>query len=285
VFREDMQSQRAGEDYLHIYDYAVKGELGTGKIKDLPCALCKDYMTVINVDLTEHHDMVCFGDRNCYKKTFEAPSSGGSPEGKKETASKDHGPEFQDRFYREAIRQRTTTMGFEDVRMLRLIAFALIRKDYKLEAEFCDAVGVAHYYQEAYKMWSALEKMPLDDIIVWITRSALFLTLDNMPVSVIHQDHTLKYKHLIAKHFGIDLARDWRITKDYLQCKTIREIVALGKDLKIFDTPEVKAFAQGKLKMKSENWAGMKKKDLIRLFLESGLDLAGKVPKEILKVK
>ena len=102
----------------------------------------------INVDLTEHYDRVCFGDKNCFKKTFEASSSGGSSEGKKVAASKDHGPEFQDRFYREAIRQRSVTMGFDDVRMLRLIAFALIKKDYGLEDEFCRAVGVAHYYNE-----------------------------------------------------------------------------------------------------------------------------------------
>jgi len=281
-FSEDMQNQKYGEDYQHIHDYHIRGK------KDLPCTLCKDYMTVINVDLTEHYDRVCFGDKNCFKKTFGAPNSGGSSGGKERAGSKDHGPEFQDRFYREAIRQRTTTMGFEDVRMLRLTAFALIKNDYKIKDEFCQASGVKkgqYFFYDTHKVWFALENMPIEDIIRWISQATLFSTLDNMQISVSREDGNLKVKHLIAKHFGIDLATDWMITKDYLQRKTIPEIVGIGKELKIFDAPEVKTFAQGKLKMKSENWAGMKKKDLIRLFMDSGIDLAGKVPKEILKVK
>lgn len=277
-FAEDIRNQRCGEDYFYIYDYHIKKE------KDLPCTLCKDFMTILGVDLAEISGRTCLGDQGCFKKTFQISNSGGE----KKTTSKDRGPEFQDRFYREAIRQRTTTMGFEDVRMLRLVVFALIKNDYKIKDEFCQSSGVKkgqYSFYDTHKVWSALENMPIEDVIRWISQVTLFSTLDNMQISVSREDGNLKVKHLIAKHFGIDLATDWMITKDYLQRKTIPEIVGIGKELKIFDAPEVKAFAQGKLKMKNENWAGMKKKDLIRLFLESGVDLAGKVPKEILKVK
>lgn len=293
LFEEDIEKNNKDTDegvvsrYTQIYDYMMKD------LQDPPCFDCKDFISVINVDLSEVYShlggsMTCAGDKDCYKKTFATARSSGSSGGEKKTTSKDHGPEFQDRFYREAIRQRTTTMGFEDVRMLRLTAFALIKNDYKIKDEFCQAAGVKkgqYSFYDMHKVWFALENMPIEDIIRWISQATLFSTLDNMQISVAREDGNLKVKHLIAKHFGIDLATDWMITKDYLQRKTIPEIVGIGKELKIFDDPAVKAFAQGTLKMKSENWAGMKKKDLIRLFMDSGIDLTGKVPKEILKVK
>ena len=95
----------------------------------------------------------------------------------------------------------------------------------------------------------------------------------------------LGHKHLIAGHFGIDLKRDWVLTKDYLKRKTIEQIIALCNELTIFDDPKAKEFAVKKLKMKDDKYDRLQKKDLIRLIIDSGADLSGKVPKEILRVK
>jgi ParB/RepB/Spo0J family partition protein len=279
-FREDIQNQRYGEDYRPIYDYHIKAK------KDLPCTLCKDYTTVINIDLTEHNGRVCFGDKNCFKKTFEVSSSGGSSEGRTKTP-KDHGPEFQDRFYRNEIRQQATnlfnSLQLSNDQILRLVAFELLHSG-GIKIEFLKANKIGDTWQ-SLPVWKALEKQNTLMLQSWIFGAALYRTLDEQQIAQNDNNDNLRVKHLIAKHLGIDLARDWRFTKEYLQCKTIPEIVKIGKDLKIFDDPKVKEFAAGTLKMKKENWDGMKKKDLIRLFLDSGADLAGKVPKEILKVK
>ena len=289
LFQEDVDkddSDDGEEKYNTIHDYQMQGK------KDLPCFECKDFVSIIRIDLSEGYygqGRTCAGDKECYKKHFATARSSGSSGGEKKTTSKDHGPEFQDRFYREAIR-KIINDEFKDhfldnEHILRLLAFTLINRDGLAKSIFVEEMKLKDRWGDSTEIWRALEKIECPELDEWIVKTSLSLTLDNHQIAQYHEYDNLKAKHLIAKHIGIDLARDWQITKEYLQCKTITEIVRIGKDLKIFDDPAVRAFAQSTLKMKSENWAGMKKKDLIRLFLESGLDLAGKVPKEILKVK
>ena len=50
----------------------------------------------------------------------------------------------------------------------------------------------------------------------------------------------------------------------------------------IFDDPKAKTFLFEKLLKKRGKFTTCKKPELIRVFLESGADLAGKVPPEIL---
>jgi ParB/RepB/Spo0J family partition protein len=259
-------------------------------LKDSPCVSCKDFISLIRLGGDECYNQVCIGDKSCRDKVLKAiRSEGGTAGTSGRSVKRDHAPEFQDRFYREAIRKiiyDTYKSDFLDnEKVLRLIAYILIHSDGHATSNFIEGKKLKEKWGDSKEIWAELEKIYEPELSEWIAKTSLFLTLDNHQIAQFRECDNLHVKHLIAKHIGIDLARDWRITKDYLQSKTIAEIVALGKELKIFDAKEIKVFAQGTLKMKSENWAGMKKKDLVRLFLESGLDLAGKVPKEILKVK
>ena len=85
----------------------------------------------------------------------------------------------------------------------------------------------------------------------------------------------------IASHLGIDLARDWRITQSYLDKKTKAEILAFGEHLGIFADPKAEAFLKETLGKRK--FSALKKAELDRVILESGVDLSGKVPAEILK--
>jgi hypothetical protein len=95
-------------------------------------------------------------------------------------------------------------------------------------------------------------------------------------------------RHLVSQLAGVDLAGEWIITGEYLNKKTKAEILQLGEaelDARtaIFQTDEAKAFLLETLGVKNGSFDKLKKPDLIRVFLESGVSLEGRVPDEILR--
>ena len=68
------------------------------------------------------------------------------------------------------------------------------------------------------------------------------------------------------------------------QLKTIKEMLKLGEDLGVFSDKKAQAFLYETLLKKRGSFKSCKKAELIRVFLESGVDLDGKVPAEILAI-
>ena len=86
----------------------------------------------------------------------------------------------------------------------------------------------------------------------------------------------------MADHIGIDLRTEFRIDEEYLQKKTKAEIIAIGEHFGVFEQKCVKDYLFETLLKKRGKYKSCKKDELIRLFMESGADLAGLVPAEIL---
>jgi hypothetical protein len=94
-----------------------------------------------------------------------------------------------------------------------------------------------------------------------------------------------EYRHYVALHLGIDLAKEWRLNKEYLEKKTITEILTLLNKLGIAKDKKALAYLAETLNKKPGRFDTCKKQELIKCILESGVDLAGKVPEEILKIE
>jgi len=86
----------------------------------------------------------------------------------------------------------------------------------------------------------------------------------------------------VAAYLGADLQRDYRLNKDYLEKKTIAEIHALAQWFGLWRRDSAQVFLTDVLKKKPGQFHTCKKDELIRIILESGMDLAGVVPGEIL---
>jgi len=71
----------------------------------------------------------------------------------------------------------------------------------------------------------------------------------------------------------------------YLDSKTFGQLLELGEQHGIFADQKAQAFLYEKLGKKRKSWKSCKKSELKRVFLESGVDLAGKVPAEILRIE
>lgn len=245
------------------------------------CWSCEKFLSIIKISGDALHQRVCI-DKQCFRSLRSGKSDGGNGDSGKQRVNS-LGPEFQDRFYRERIPEVVNTVvPFDDACNLRVVALALITNSERTRSMFFDDMGMKHTYawEGHEKIWKKLEELNVEELTIWIRRVSLYLTLEDMQVG-----SSLSHKHLMAKHLGVDLKTEWRLHEDYLKRKTIPEILELCKELKILTDPKAQEFAAGTLKMKGDKYENLKKKDLIRLILESGVDLAGRVPKEILTTK
>ena len=264
---------------INYADYSPFYSHHTDKLS--ACTECSKLVSILELSGHVRLGRACMGSKDCYRAVLSGKDESGSGANGKNTRVNNIGPEFQDRFYRERVPVEAARMPFEDEHILRLIARSLLSASSKSTEEFKKAFGVkGSWYEDKEKIWIALEALSSDDLIHWIRKTALYLTLED-----VQAGFDMPMKHAIGRHFGLDLARDWILHKEYLQRKTIPEILAICKDLKLLEGPEVKTFAATKLRLKTEKYDTLRKKDLIRLILESGIDLTGKVPKEILKTK
>ena len=266
------------EDSNHA-DYSPFYSQHTDKLS--ACKECSLLVSIIHLSGHVYLSRACMGSKDCYRAVVSGKDKSGSGANGKNARINNIGPEFQDKFYRERIPTSASALPFDDVRILRVIARSLIYASSKATEQFKTEKQVkCDWNNSREKIWLTLETMERDDLIRWIRNVAFSLTLDDVQFG-----YDMPMKHAIGGHFGLNLATDWSLHKEFLQRKTIPEILGICRELKLLEGPEVKEFASTTLRLKSEKYDTLKKKDLIRLILESGVDLKGKVPKEMLKTK
>jgi ParB family transcriptional regulator, chromosome partitioning protein len=74
----------------------------------------------------------------------------------------------------------------------------------------------------------------------------------------------------------------WYPTEEYFKKKTKSEILQYGEVHNIFNDDKVTSYIEDTLNLVVGQIANFKKSELIRIFLESGVELTGKVPEEVL---
>jgi hypothetical protein len=92
-------------------------------------------------------------------------------------------------------------------------------------------------------------------------------------------------RRILADHIGIDLKADWRIDEEYLGKKTKAEVLSMIQQFKIDQDPLAQAYLYEKLLKKRGKFDSCKKSELVELILESGINLAGIVPDEVMAEK
>ena len=78
------------------------------------------------------------------------------------------------------------------------------------------------------------------------------------------------------------MAQEWAITEEYLDKKTVAEMMAMGESLGIFADEPARKFLTETIGKQEGAYGKCKKGELKRVFLESGVKLVGRVPAEIL---
>jgi len=273
------------------------------------CAECKDFVTILEISGKVHQKQACLNEK-CYillktKKKDErvekervgagasstpSPSTGeGQGEGEFTPAAPRctwHGQHFREEFYQEIMPSWIEALEPHHDKALRLALAAIINSNRDAEEEFFirhfnkkrqdeqeGCYGRVYNHVPEEQVWKYIEGLDAEKLLIAIKELALYCTMHKTTT-----DHTLRGR--IASHLGIDLARDWRITQSYLDKKTKAEILAFGEQLGIFADPKAEAFLKDVLGKRK--FSALKKAELDCVILESGVDLSGKVPAEIL---
>ncbi|MCE5208978.1 MAG: ParB/RepB/Spo0J family partition protein [Chloroflexi bacterium] len=245
------------------------------------CEKCFSFVTALTIQGKVYHERCCLNPL-CYKSKSRKPKgSGDSPSGK----DNNHGVLFRESFYVQRIPEvARTQFAPDDDKVLRVILASLIHANHEVKEWFATSNYIpepaeddleSRYFYSIFQIWPVIEVMDTIDLRNAIREASLIVTVE--------ASFGQKCRHAIATHLGIDLSRDWLLHEEYLNKKTIKEILDLGKDLGIFADEKATAYLAEVIKKKSVNQC--KKEGLIRLILESGVDLSGKVPEEILKTK
>jgi len=190
-----------------------------------------------------------------------------------------HGRHFREEFFKEILPSWISNLEPDSDRCLRIVLAGILNSNFsaleyfrKMEMTSARPSRYGRYHFEAAD-WKFIEGM--DGAALRTSLKALGGYIAMQTDKTSHETRCA-----IAAHLGIDLARDWRINQDYLDKKTKAEILAFGEQLGIFADPKAEAFLKNVLGKRK--FSALKKSELDRVILESGVDLTGKVPAEIL---
>jgi len=155
--------------------------------------------------------------------------------------------------------------------------FAFVKLDREILGFMAQEIKLKESYRDK-KLFERIAKMELDEIQELTQKCALKIIMRHYPV-------TCEGRLAAAAHLGIDLMKEFAVTKDYLEHKTIREMLDFGETSGIFKSKKVLDYLIKPLKRKPGRFDSCKKTELIDVFLKSGVNLVGKVPAEILPAK
>jgi len=246
------------------------------------CKECDSFVTLLSLDGRVDEGKACIGDKNCFNSSRRSSGAtdGGDPGAAVNKRPAWHGEYFREKFYDEVLLER-----LQGQVTARVLLFALLKSNSDLHEWFGrkhgkwakgddDVDGYYSFHLRNREIWEMVSAMECVDAAE---------DLNDASILVIMQDqYDAKARRAIADTIGISLQEEWRITEEYLDKKTIAEIMKIGEDFKVFEQKAAQTFLYETLLKKRGKFKGCKKGELKRVFLESGVDLAGVVPDEIL---
>lgn len=241
---------------------------------------CKDFKTIINKDGTLGEGQACIKNKSCFQNLSRLKTQ---KEAKKEKRGEEHdltprkpwhGQHFRELFFQKKLPEKFQGLQPDDVKVLRSALYALVKMKWTLCDQFNELTGIEdeRYNVEEKKLFGTIAKMKKDKLLQIIKELSLQVILGN--------DMETEGRQLMADHIGIDLAKEWEPTDEYYNLKTIKELLEYGEKRGILKNKKAEKFLKKTLKRKK--FSACKKSELIRIFKESGINLVGKVPDEIL---
>jgi ParB family chromosome partitioning protein len=256
---------------------------------------CPYYVTLID-DRGNCRDgysgAVCMGDRKCMNALRSAAQKAQQSKDRQEKKEKRdpnaprvpwHGEYFRDGFLRKRIPELIAAADPEDHKLKVLLLASLVNYDRDARSAAGKALQLRdHEWGPTTKIIKGiLEAKP--DKIGELAKAALKASILEGPQKGNWNGFGTANRFMTGEFLGVDIAREWTANEEYLQKKTIKELNAFGTQSKIFSEKKVKAYLLTKLK--KDSFAKLKKAELLDLFLKSGVNLKGRVPKEILEAK
>lgn len=246
------------------------------------CFECPHFVTILEVDgeISYGKQQACIGDKSCFRAVIKQGRAVEDNSGEDGSTTGTHGEYFREKLYHEIFPEKFGAIDRGDERILRITLMAIFNNNKTALSSFAKKRDIKSSYAGDWyalnDVWPAIEKMKIHELAE---------AIQNTSIEMVLQDNfSAEDRHTLAQHIGIDLKEEWRIHDEYLEKKTIKEMLAMGETLGIFADEKAQAFLYETLGKKRGKFTTCKKDELIKVFLESGVDLTGKVPEEILGV-
>jgi ParB family chromosome partitioning protein len=253
------------------------------------CSNCPDFVSFVTIPGKMEKKQVCIGDKACYReitrsKAKNRQSGGDGKVGKKSDGPRVawHGSYFREQFYHDRIPAVLGELNPDHVFILRAALFSVLKSNEDAREQFGKDMKMIREDQDYFHVsiagiWERITKMDAGALEEEIKKAAIRI--------VLQSNHYGSMLNLISDHIGISLEGEWRLNGDYLDKKTISEIHEICEKFGIFTDEKALTFMHETLGKKRGKYGACKKDELIRVILESGVDLAGKVPGEIRNIK
>jgi ParB family transcriptional regulator, chromosome partitioning protein len=246
------------------------------------CRECADFVTIIALNGDVSIEKACVGKQECYD-TLEVKKAKTKPKQKTDGPRVPwHGTYFREKFYESELPLRIKDVPAQDLKISQLALYSFVQSNSELRSWFAllrnllTEKEIESYYRISdTDIFDETAKMNIQEIELALKEASVIVAMSGMHSSA-------NVRHKIAGHFGIELEKEFKITEEYLQKKTIAEMLEIGESLEIFADKKAQDFLFEKLLKKRGKFKSCKKGELIKVFMESGVDLTGKVPEEII---
>ncbi|RJR47020.1 MAG: ParB/RepB/Spo0J family partition protein [Deltaproteobacteria bacterium] len=275
------------------------------------CRTCPQFSTIMHLGGYEKdrkfrawHEMVCLGKAQCYaaagrqtkqkEKEKNKNSGAGVPAGASSDAPRVawHGEHFRQEFYKQEIPRLIADLPLDNPRRLQLTLAGLVYSCDELHQWFCDKFGLT-LPKPDYRDFGSASFPVLLNLVRQVTSSQAEIYLPevlskialhtgygngnwNCRLTFIDSD-----RQALAEFLDIDWSR-YQITAEYLEKKTKAEIIAfITRDSGLAAESAFLEYCQAQGFPTLEKLAQAKKPILVDLVLNCGVDLYGRLPKEI----
>lgn len=247
------------------------------------CKACEHLQSIITLAGGCDDKISCLGPKKCHDALYN-PSSAAAKKKADPNAPRVswHGEYFREEFFKTRIPELMTSLPQDDEKVLRILLLTLLETHDDAASVFgkkYDAKYKPQHERESYsgrKSWPIIEQMQGADIKSILQDLSLLILMDTRTTPP-----PIRYQ--VAVHLGSDLTAEWRMTKEYLDKKTTKEIHAIAEQFGLFKEDKAQTYLYETLGKKRGRFDLCKKGELVKVVLESGIDLAGKVPAEIQK--
>ena len=190
------------------------------------------------------------------------------------------GEEYREKFYETALAEKMKAQVPSSPQAVALYLVALALESSNARDLLAEKLGLSRYSTatDKEKLVAAIFTLPVEGLLPRLLEMAV---LPIMNTATFNGPSSAKVRDAVALGLGIDLQKEFVITRPYLESMSKAEIVAMGEEegTGLWKDEAIKAYKEKHHAKKG--WMSLKKSELVDCVLESGADLSGKVPEEI----
>jgi ParB family chromosome partitioning protein len=255
------------------------------------CLDCNDFVSTVRMDGIVLSDTACIGDEECFARVYPKGSTNTgsqkvvdpkSSEEKAAVKAHNRGVLFREAFFKEHLADRIREVKPDDARCLQLAAFLLQQGHTECSRYMSYRLGDIDEEELAAEGWftSGGDEV-LGKLDTWKSSELLELLRDYAVEVLMTTRVSHGVRCDVATMFGIDLSEEFRIDSAYLEKRTKADILALAEEWGWNDSSE---FVDYLSRHYGTPFGDLKKSQMIKCVTESGMDLTGQVPREIITI-